>query len=453
MDVLKDKPDIDDFPSLRLSTALSNIVMWCISILLWLPLAVATLPLFLLGLLIWGQPPIVSPLARFGRYFSAVFTEGRSDENIPLTNRILIFLIVLSSLVKTPLYGVCWFIDEMLYPGYRRVTVDKPVFFITAVRSGSTQLATYLENDEDNFIAPMMLEGFFPFIWFWKLVSPILKRVGLYKKLANTNAVFGVESRKRHNVSLTRTETWDVALGSWLFLYASWFLGANFMKWGMPFVMLNSATDDHFVKCFYQFTDHVLKKVMYHRGKPSQRILVKGHSLIIADTLEKLYPGAKFFATVREPLERFQSFVNFMMALTIDGPPSRLYLVSPVSWKVLRDYIVYTQISYCEQEMLFYDQHQCNKLAIPFTMFVNNLSATLQTVYNFCDIPMPPDLISSARAIQHSTHDRTKRKASYDSRLNRSLESLGIDEVKLQKKLAKYIHWVDQLEENAFKNQ
>jgi len=449
MNVLKDKWDIDDFPSLRLSTAVGNIIMWWISILLWLPLAVAILPMFLLGLFIWGRPPIISPFARFGRYFSAVFTEGRSDENIPFTNRILIFLIVLSSLVKVPLHGICWFVDEMLYPGYHQVIINKPVFFITAVRSGSTQFATYLENDEDNFIAPMMLEGSFPFIWFWKLVLPVIKRVGAHKEFTNTNAMFGVESRKRHNASLTRTETWDVVLGSWLFMYTSWFLGINFMKWGMPFAMLSSATDYHFVKCFCQFTDHVLKKVMYHRGKPTQRILVKAHCLIIADTLEKHYPGAKFFTIVREPLGRFQSFVNFMMALTIDGPPSKLFLVSPVSWRVLRDYIVYTQIPYCEQEMSFYDQDQGNKLAIPFTMFVNNLSTTLQTVYNFCDIPMPPNLISNANAMQYSTHDRTRRKASYDSRLNRSLGNLGIDEIKLQKKLAKYIHWVDQLEKNA----
>ena len=218
MDVLKDKLDVDDFPTSRLSTAVGNILMWCISILLWLPLAVAILPLFLLGLLVWGHPPIISPLARFSRYFSAVFTEGRPDENIPLTNRILILLIVLSSLVKVPLHGICWFIDELFYPGYRQVTIQKPVFYITAVRSGSTQLATYLENDEDNFIVPMMLEGFFPFIWFWKLVIPIMKKVGIYKQFTNTNAMFGVESKKRHNVSLTRTETWDIALGA-LFVY------------------------------------------------------------------------------------------------------------------------------------------------------------------------------------------------------------------------------------------
>ena len=222
------------------------------------------------------------------------------------------------------------------------------------------------------------------------------------------------------------------------------------MKWGMPFVKLSSPTDDHFVKFFYRFTDHVLKKVMYHRGKPSQRILVKGHCLIATNTLEKCYPGAKFFTTVREPLGRFQSFINFMTTLTIDGPPRNVYLASPVSWKVLRDYVVYTQIPYCEQEMLFYNQHQKNRLAIPFTMFVNNLSTTLQTVYNFCDVPMPQDLISNAIAMQYSTHDRAKRKASYDSRLNKSLESLGIDEVKLQETLTQYIHWVDQLEENAF---
>lgn len=448
MDVFKEGVEISDDiqPTRPLGATVNIITIWCVTILLWLPVSVACLPLFVLGTCIWGLPPIISPISRFSKYFTAIFTEGKIEENILFSNRVIAFLIVLCNLIKAPTNGLFWFLDELLYPGYHKVNIREPIFFITATRSGSTLLANYLEDDENNFIAPTSGEGLFPFIWVWKFIVPVLKRVAVNKRHAVRNKMFGSEARKRHNFSLENTETWDVIAGTWHFTYLSWYMGTDFMKWGFPFASLTEPTDSHYVKSFCEFTDSIMKKVVYHRGIPSQHVLVKGHFLIAANDLQQRYPNAKFFTIVREPLSRFQSSINFMMTISADGPPNRDYLLSPVSWKVVSEFVIHTQIPYCEQEILFYDKSNNNKLAIPFMMYVNKLSKTIQAIYSFCNIPLPTLVMSNAVTAQKTTHDRTNRKASYNPKFNRSLSSLGIDEEKLKEHLIRYIQWIESLD-------
>ena len=110
------------------------------------------------------------------------------------------------------------------------------------------------------------------------------------------------------------------------------------------------------------------------------------------------------------------------------------------------DHVISTQIPYCQQEMSFYRSGQGNKLAIPFTMYVSNLSVTLQRIYSFCDIPITDHVVSKAIKLQSTTHDRIKCRASYDPNFNRSLTSLGVDEEKVKEHLTGYIERVDQLE-------
>lgn len=447
MDIFKEEFEISDnvIPT-RLFQATVNTIIWCTTILLWVPVSVACLPLYVLGLYIWGLPPIISPMSRFTKYFIAVFTKGKSEETIPFSNRVILFLVLFTILIKAPINGTLWYLDELLYPAYHKVDIRKPIFFMTGIRTGSTQLTNYLENDENSFIAPTSGEGLFPFICIWKHLLPILKRFAGNKQCTVETKLFGSEARKRHNFSLTNTETWDVIVGTWHFTYLSWYLGVGFMKWGFPLGSTTEPTDEQYLKSLYEFTDSVMKKVVYHRGRPSQRVLIKGHFLIAAKGLQQNFPEAKFFTIVREPLDHFQSCINFMAIISADGPPRKEYLLSPVSWKVLREFVVHTQIPYYEQEMLFYDQPDDERLAIPFSMFVNKLNKTLQVVYSFCNIKVPTIVTSNAITTQQSAHDRTNRKASYNPKFNRSLSDLGIDEEKLKKHLTRYTRWIEILD-------
>jgi len=354
---------------------------------------------------------------------------------------------VFISFLKVPLNGVCWFIDELLFSEYRKVVIEKPLFFITGCRTGSTQLANYLEDDEANFVAPTIGESLFPFIWYWKF----LKFTGA-KQSQKTHKDFSQpqkEMDKRHNADLLRTGSFEICTAIWHFSLTSWFLGVDFMKWGFSFVSpVDGPIDNQFCNSFVQYYDSVVKKVLYYRGKPKQYVLVKGHFLMVANELSQRYEGAKFFTVVREPLDRFKSMINFFKVINKEDFSSAQYALCPTSWKVLRDYVIDHEILYCAEEQTFYLKSQGNRLVIPFNKYVNNLTGTLDSVYSFCNIPIPSHVLTEAGKIQNTTHDRQKRRASYDPKFNRSLSSLGVDEEKLKDELADYYQWIKQFGEN-----
>jgi len=451
--LLCNKNDIVEDTPLRPSilSASKNILLQCISTILFLPLSLACLPLYITGLIIWGRPPTVSPWSRFCSYFTAAWTEGKPEEGIPFTNRILISIIVFDILVKSPIKGIGWFLDEILYPSYHECEIKQPLFLISAPRSGSTQMAKYLEDDEENFIAPMIIEAMFPYIWAWKMIAPILKMVGLKKYYEVPSSIFGEEMKRRHLSSLFKTDTWEVVFGLDNKYILSFNLGASCSKWGfLESALKEQPVDRKFCEMFLEFNDCIMKKVMYHRGLPKQRMFIKGHFLIVAKELEQRYDGAKFITMVREPVERFHSVMNFFKVFCADGPNARGNGLFPMTWRVVRDWTIESQTCYCEEEMIFYNQAEekvKNKLAISFNGYVKNLAGTLQHIYSFLNTPMSAELLSRAAVLQKSSHDRTKRKSTYDPKYNRSLSSVGMDEEKLKEYLANYINWAKKLDE------
>ena len=329
------KANVDEglpLPYLSVPVAIKNILLQCITTLLWIPLSLVCVPLYLPGLIIWGRPPTIPPWSRFYRYFTATWTEGKPEDNIPVTNRILIFIIILDTVIKSPVNGVCWFLDELLYHSYHNIDIKDPVFIISACHSGSTQLANYLEDDKENFICPMVIEGMFPYIWVWKLIAPSLRIIGLQKYFEPVpDKLIGEEFKKCHNFSFFKTDTWEIFIGAGHMIALSAHLGVSFFKWGFVECTLGDhPVDQDFCKDFLVLNDHILKKVVYHRGSSNQRVLIKGHFLFAAKPLEQRYHGAKFITIVRDPVERFCSAMNYLVLGSADGPSRRMLGLSPV---------------------------------------------------------------------------------------------------------------------------
>ena len=85
-DLVKEIDIVDDHDRPVLSMTLLSIILWCFTVPFWLVISLCCLPLFILGLAVWGLPPVVPALSAF---HVAFFTEGKSNENIPFTNRVL----------------------------------------------------------------------------------------------------------------------------------------------------------------------------------------------------------------------------------------------------------------------------------------------------------------------------------------------------------------------------
>jgi len=291
--------DREDVPQATLTVVIKEITIRCCLMLLWLPVSLVCLPLFLFGLSIWGLPPIIPSWSRFWKYLVAVFTEGTREDNIPMINRVMVFLTVLYALINAPLVGICWFIDELMFPSYqRKADIKELIFFNSPARSGSTQLAQYIEEDEENFVVPKAGEVQCPFIWMWKLnIQP--KNFTSFRPVVCSNTLS--EKNKRHNASMDKTNTMDAL--EWHFGFTSSLLGIKFFKWGYPAVAHKGIPiDQQYCDDLLLFIECISKKIYYHRGKPSQRVLVKGHFLTIARSLEHQYPEAKFFTVIRDPM-------------------------------------------------------------------------------------------------------------------------------------------------------
>ena len=53
-------------------------------------------------------------------------------------------------------------------------------------------------------------------------------------------------------------------------------------------------------------------------------MLLKVHFLQTSEALKQQYPKAKFFTVVQNPLDRFQSFINLIKVLCVDGPHGKV---------------------------------------------------------------------------------------------------------------------------------
>ena len=111
-------------------------------------------PLFIAGLLIWGKPPIVPRMEQIWYYSEYCLFHLRDQ---PLGRRFYLFLLIVMKVVCLPVSALAWYTDEILYgKKLDSIIVDGPLFVMSAGRSGSTQVALYLEDDPD-LVAPNIL--------------------------------------------------------------------------------------------------------------------------------------------------------------------------------------------------------------------------------------------------------------------------------------------------------
>ena len=121
---------VEDSPKPSNLSAAKSILLQCISTLLFLPLSLACLPLYIIGLFIWGRPPTIAPWSRFYKVVIATLTEGKPEKEITFMNRILILAIIPDNFVKSPIFGVGWYLDEVFYPAYHKCKIKDPLFFV-----------------------------------------------------------------------------------------------------------------------------------------------------------------------------------------------------------------------------------------------------------------------------------------------------------------------------------
>lgn len=390
-------------------------------------------PLYFVAAAWWGWPPNVPRAAQIRRYLRLTWTVDPPPPGLPVLARVWLTLSILRKVATIPIWGLAWLLDELLYGAALRDTpVVAPLIEISAARSGSTQLARYLELDP-HLAAPSLLQFTFPYLWMWRLAPHTLGRVLTPEKVRHKiEAMLPEEFLQRHEGDPFQTDTFDGALYLAHLNHLSPFLGPEVLADDFGFARLAPHNRALWEEDFVEMFDRIGRKTLLAAGPGPdggpRRLFVKGHFLCAGDALERRYPNACFLTMVREPAARLQSAVNYLRANPVDST------LAAVPWPWLGQGLARTETDYCEIEMAWFTRPGgARKCVVRFVDYLHDLEGVMARIYREClDIDVLPAHVPRA----HTPRVRT------NYLLNRSLAQVGIDEGALRARLAPYTAWV-----------
>ncbi len=248
--------------------------------------------------------------------------------------------VVLAFLLLYPLLElVIWIgllLDDILFRGYRRQSVNAPVFIVGNFRSGTTFLHRLLSKDSERFTTMQMWEVLLsPSIAGRRIVATVAAVVGRpVRWILRQIEGFWHEQNVMHEVSLSAPEEDDyLLLHIWSALSVG--LSAGLLDEAEPYAFFDRElpeADRRRIMGFYRRC--VQRHLFAHRKRPGRQYLAKNPALTPKlATLREHFPDAKVICLVRNPLEAIPSFVSMMefswqvMGAPSDGPELREFLV------------------------------------------------------------------------------------------------------------------------------
>lgn len=397
---------------------------------------------YTLGVMCFGRPPIVPSFGAFMSMFYLVLFKLCKERNY-VTYKARLFMYFVQTFFLQPLFGCLWLLDDVLFPGYRSVKIEKPVFIIGDARTGTTQYVQILARDTKNFCAPITLNALLPLISHWKIGSFFCYFMSKESIAAWQKTLEGLyfsylprEFQMRHEGGLWEPDTFEVQYNSWRIEFLTQLVDMKLTadNWWFP--------ADEQRADFLRFLDAIWKKTAYHRGDTGKiasgqiKMLIKGHFLKECDALEAMYPGAYFVALAREPYPRLMSQINFLW----NGPWASLAGVPNTVLPDLTKVLVDRVCEYSEEERLFFDakgKQGVTRISIPFEGYVQEIDESVKKTYAMCDIAVPAE-VETALA-KHVEEHRVWKQARVQHSPDFTLEELGVDVVDMNKRHANYM--------------
>lgn len=403
---------------------IQTIAIAVLSLFLW--------PLYTVGRRIWYRPPNVPHLAQVKRYLRLTWSVQPSAPGLSRRARIWLTLSIVRKVLMTPLTGLAWLLDELLYGRELNATeVVAPLFVISGGRSGSTQMTRYIEADP-SVTAPNLLQCMFPYLWLWRLAPGTIGRILPPEKVrARIESMMPPELLERHELDPFKADTFDGTLFTAHLNHLALYLGPEVSAQEFNFAAFAPQDRSQMERDFVQLVDRIGRKQRLFIGdvgtERPRRLFIKGHFLCAAEALERHYPDAVFLTLVRDPAGRLQSGINYLWVNPSDpamGPPP---------WAWLSASLLQTESEYCQVEQAWFSQETgARRCVVRFVDFVADLEGTMQYVYQTCldQEQLPPHV--------PRTHPPRERK---QYTVNRSLAELGIDADVMRTQLADYVAW------------
>lgn len=246
----------------------------------------------------------------FLRIFGFVLTQP-----MPLRAKVQQLGFLLVEFITVPLRSLLWYLDELLFPGYRQIPIE-PVFIIGEPRCGSTLLHRTLAKSEQDFFAVRHLEWRFPFL----TLQLAIAWLGLRQFLGGISYwpdsdVGNLAARMHPN----RLDDWEE---DGIFFEES-FCHHFFIFLRFPYPKLLKIVDnfaslpEHAQQMMLEKHHKAVQKVAYlKKDKPRYYLSKEVTSHDKIPFLLQLYPNARFIVLIRESKDFMSSLVALMEAST-----------------------------------------------------------------------------------------------------------------------------------------
>ncbi len=404
---LPGEPALPQWSLLATAGELARKLLWiALTLTIALPLCALYLPLRL-----WkGRPPVVLEGRRAGRLLRRALLTPLPTPGLRPAARLALALSVVQQAALGPLFGLAWLIDELRFGAALDATpIRQPLFELSAARSGSTQLAHYIEDDPA-ICAPSALFTVLPYLWLWRLLGPAQVDALAARFLAR----FPVEFLERHEMDPLRTDTFEVLCMQFQGGHIAACLGPDFVQAEFGTARLTPANAAWWQGEQLRLIDRIARKTLLRH--PGRRLLLKGHFLALARDLQSAYPDARFLVVLRAPAPRIASLINFHRCHPVEP------LVGKIPWPYLVTLGTQMEVDYNAAEAAWLAEPG-RRCVVPFTDYVADLPGTLAKVYADCldQHALPPHL---------PTVHAPRTRHSY--RIDRSLSALGVDPLALR---------------------
>lgn len=234
-------------------------------------------------------------------------------------------------------------LDHLLFPGFKKVKVERPVFIIAPPRSGTSFLQKVLCHDEERFVHWKMYQTIFPCIVFQKVFDVLAK---FDAKLGSPlQRLSGWCSKKwfggwddMHRMRLDQPEE-DQALFLYAFASEAIFMLFPFVDqlWEIGFPDALPTEDRKKLMAYYR---SCMQRHLYANGGGRTILTKSTHASGSIESISEEFKDARFITIVRHPYESIASHVSLFVPawqahspeISRAGPESKEYAGLAIAW-------------------------------------------------------------------------------------------------------------------------
>lgn len=319
--------------------------------------------------------------------FLQLFKSKQSSMEFTPRRRAAMLLWYLVIPIHQLLTFICFYLDEIFFPAYRKQEIKAPVFIVGNFRSGSTLLQRLLSRDPDHFtsmniaeiyIAPTLTQRAF-----WKFIG-FLDRIltgGRGRKWIQERDRRWLDTIQMHKVGLF---TPDEDEGLLITIWSTMFLQFVFpvMDEMPPYDHFDERIPEKQRKRIMGFYRAIIRRHLYDAGGDRIYLAKSPAHTARIESIYEFFPDAHIIYLARNPLRLVPSALNFFKYIwTYMGIPDGARRFQKAMFRQFKYWYVYPM-------QRFRDKDTARYLVLKYNDFVANVESTIEKVYEWMQLPL-----------------------------------------------------------------